>query len=180
MAERLDVFLKKELPPFVKCKNCSWRARPGLKQCEKCTEICRKSRKKWRDNNLRFARDLECASTLKRRKALKEAVFIKLGNKCANPACRWLNEDGSMGCKDRRALQIDHVQGGGLKELKKLYEFKYLKTVLADATGKYQLLCANCNWIKRHVRKEVPNGSQHPSWMEEATSGPISGRLLET
>jgi hypothetical protein len=34
--------------------------------------------------------------------------------------------------------------------------FAYLKGVLADADGRYQLLCANCNWIKRAEENEVP------------------------
>jgi Zn-finger protein len=31
---------------------------------------------------------------------------------------------------------------------------RYMKNVIADTTGKYQLLCANCNWIKRHEMYE--------------------------
>jgi hypothetical protein len=29
-----------------------------------------------------------------------------------------------------------------------------LKKVLADTTGSYQLLCANCNWIKKSENNE--------------------------
>lgn len=57
---------------------------------------------------------------------------------------------------EHRALQIDHVHGHGTKELKKLsLNCGYLKKVLADTEGNYQLLCANCNWIKRSENKEV-------------------------
>lgn len=34
---------------------------------------------------------------------------------------------------------------------------RHLLEVVADKTGKYQLLCANCNWIKRSENGEYPN-----------------------
>ena len=33
-------------------------------------------------------------------------------------------------------------------------QFKIYKLVLSDTTGRFQLLCANCNWIKRLEQKE--------------------------
>lgn len=89
----------------------------------------------------------------------KKAAYQKLGNRCSSLNCLWVNEDGTKGCIDVRCLQIDHVKGDGAEDFKKgirngstpLY-----KAVLADTDGRYQLLCANCNWIKRHVNKEVP------------------------
>jgi predicted metal-binding protein len=82
---------------------------------------------------------------------LKTAAFTKLGNRCNNPECRWLNADGTLGCTDRDALQIDHVLGGGVQEHRALKHnhSKFHRMVIADTVGKYQLLCANCNWIKR-------------------------------
>ena len=61
------------------------------------------------------------------------------------------------GFDDWRALQIDHVNGGGKKELqsKKYYNWRlYYRNVLSDTTGKYQVLCANCNWIKKNENGE--------------------------
>ncbi len=65
------------------------------------------------------------------------------------------------GFSDPRALQIDHVNGGGNKERKILSSMtKYYKaitnSILANE-NKYQLLCANCNWIKKSVKGENPN-----------------------
>jgi hypothetical protein len=87
---------------------------------------------------------------------LKDAIYLKLGNKCSNPACQWLNGDGSRGCTDRRCLQIDHINGDGTKDRKlhKTNLYQYYKTILEDVTGRFQLLCANCNWIKRYTNKE--------------------------
>mgnify|MGYP001576290723 CR=1 FL=1 len=77
--------------------------------------------------------------------ALRAAVLESFGNKC-----------DKCGFSDKRALQIDHVNGGGNIELRIELRntMKYLKKVLADKTGMYQLLCANCNWIKRAERNE--------------------------
>ena len=65
------------------------------------------------------------------------------------------------GFSDIRALQLDHINGGGLKEQKKLGTHvmyrKYLLD-LAKAKACLQVLCANCNWIKRHTNSEKPKG----------------------
>jgi predicted HNH restriction endonuclease len=80
---------------------------------------------------------------LERSKALRAKALEVFGSVC-----------GSCGFSDVRALQIDHVNGGGGAEravIKSRHSF-YNK-VIADSTG-YQLLCANCNWIKRAENKE--------------------------
>lgn len=71
-----------------------------------------------------------------------------LGNKCSN-----------CGFSDHRALQIDHKNGGGTAERKKLGQSGvYLRIVNGDTEG-YQILCANCNWIKRYENNECKAGS---------------------
>lgn len=49
---------------------------------------------------------------------------------------------------------MDHVDGGGTQEIKRLGYHRMLRRILAGASG-YQLLCANCNWIKRHENRET-------------------------
>ena len=65
--------------------------------------------------------------------------------------------------RDVRALQIDHVQGGGSAEIKggRGAGLAYYLRVLKDTTGRYQLLCANCNKIKRYENKEALGALQH-------------------
>jgi len=87
-----------------------------------------------------------------RRQATKEyfrkariAVVEMLGGKCIR-----------CGFDDRRALQIDHIGGNGTKDRKKItgvYWNSVMKSVL-NGEEKYQLLCANCNWIKRYEKGE--------------------------
>lgn len=59
------------------------------------------------------------------------------------------------GFSDDRALQIDHVHGGGRKERSSSSAGMLYRRVIASVPGEtYQLLCANCNWIKRHENQE--------------------------
>jgi hypothetical protein len=55
-------------------------------------------------------------------------------------------------------LQIDHINGKGKREINSFsYNRAYYKFVLAQlkaGSKDYQLLCANCNWLKRYKNKE--------------------------
>jgi hypothetical protein len=88
------------------------------------------------------------------REGLRNKAIEKLGRRCSNPRCKWVNEDGTIGCTDRRCLQIDHVKGGGKRDRETMCSSMFIHKVLKDKTGAYQLLCANCNWIKRVDNKE--------------------------
>lgn len=74
-------------------------------------------------------------------------VLELLGNKCTK-----------CGFSDTRALQIDHIKAGGSaerknREYKGTFHANVIKSFL-DNENKYQLLCANCNWIKRFDNDE--------------------------
>ena len=56
---------------------------------------------------------------------------------------------GRCGFSDVRALQVDHVSGGGNRDQKRRTSYKYYIHVIEDTSGRYQLLCANCNTIKK-------------------------------
>jgi hypothetical protein len=77
---------------------------------------------------------------------LRLELFKLLGSKCSR-----------CGIDDYRCLQIDHVNGGGKKESREKSRFKFLQYYTRhpeEAKQKLQLLCANCNWIKRHEDHE--------------------------
>ncbi len=79
----------------------------------------------------------------------KRAKVIELlGGKCAQ--CPWT---------DPRALQVDHIYGDGNKDKNAHNVGRLLEAVMFDITlppesRKYQLLCANHNWIKRVEKSE--------------------------
>lgn len=58
------------------------------------------------------------------------------------------------GFDDIRALQIDHVNGGGRIEVRKFRDNKKYLEHITKTPNNYQLLCANCNWIKKVENNE--------------------------
>jgi|SRR5579864_1716682 len=90
------------------------------------------------------------AKTLDQNRRLRVAVLTFLGGKCVNPNCRWLNEDGTLGCTDERLLHIDHPKGGGHKERVRLGISSFHRKVLMSKPGEYRILCAQCNWLHRY------------------------------
>lgn len=56
---------------------------------------------------------------------------------------------------DERALQIDHIEGGGSEDRRKYKGVSYYYFILNNPDlSKYQILCANCNVIKRCEQEE--------------------------
>ena len=96
-----------------------------------------------------------------RHRAKRDAIILYLGGRCSNSNCAWINTDGTRGCTDSRCLQIDHVHGDGAERRRTKEEGSksiLYNTVLKTTPGEiYQFLCANCNWIKREQKKEVPH-----------------------
>ena len=86
----------------------------------------------------------------------KNIIKILGGNSCS---CKgedcW--HEGKCNVKDERCSQLDHVNNDGYKERKSVSDYKELYRKYAknpELTKKQlQVLCANCNWVKRFNRK---------------------------
>lgn len=113
-----------------------------------------------RDRCLRHMRDVVRPKIIARRREVLEL----LGGKCI-----------SCGFDDYRALQIDHIHGGGVIENKRYGSGMIFLNLVVDSIAykenKYQLLCANCNWIKKHDRGEFSGSAT-------AVAHPEVGRTL--
>lgn len=76
-------------------------------------------------------------------------------------ALSMLSEGGEIKCRqcgvnDIRALQIDHIDGRGNSDRKTRQATRlHLDIVRGRNSSNVQILCANCNWIKRHENQEV-------------------------
>jgi hypothetical protein len=83
---------------------------------------------------------------------IKSKCFTMLGNKC----CK-------CGFSDIRALQINHINGNGRKHRNSVNSVTFYRSIiksLNENKHEFQILCANCNWIKR---VEIPEEhKQHP------------------
>jgi succinate dehydrogenase/fumarate reductase flavoprotein subunit len=91
---------------------------------------------------------------------LRERVFRVYGDKCVR-----------CGFNDKRALQLDHVLDNGAEHRRGLNgaQNRGSSKVWRDAVAEYrpdlyQILCANCNWIKRaevYARKKSMASAAH-------------------
>jgi 5-methylcytosine-specific restriction endonuclease McrA len=73
-------------------------------------------------------------------------VIDLLGGKCVE--CGYT--------KDARALQIDHIYSDARVDKVKKGTSYYYHVLNNLSSGRYQVLCANCNVIKRADRHECP------------------------
>lgn len=86
---------------------------------------------------------------------IRTAVVHKLGRVCKK-----------CGYSDARALQIDHVHGDGIKERDKR-KTVYARIMRGEVdVSRYQLLCANCNWIKRWENNEGSNYEDYNEYLK--------------
>lgn len=82
-------------------------------------------------------------------KTVRGRAIHALGGKCRR-----------CGFSDTRALQIDHVNRNKRKES----SYAAARKVLSGNTTDYQLLCANCNWIKRAENGETRATKASLNW----------------
>lgn len=128
-----------------------------IRNHEKLKEYARDYYRKHRDkirthNNTEQIREKMRENLKKARKNLLDLF----GNKCSNPNCLVPG-----GCRDARCLQLDHINGGGVRELRARKGYSasiYYSIHPEEAKEKLQLLCANCNWIKKVERNETALG----------------------
>lgn len=103
----------------------------------------------WREQNRLYIRKYHA----RKYRELKDFIFSLLGRKCK-----------FCSTSDLRVLQIDHVEDDGYKEHQLMGTgWQYLRQVLKTiqlGSNRYQLLCANCNVIKRLETKKIKGGTR--------------------
>lgn len=116
-------------------------------------ELQKWSHKYYHNHQQEYLRNIK-----KKHELLKGEIIELLGGKCANP----YNLPHPDWCNSLECLQIDHVHGNGPKERKQFKSpwtlYLYILEKIKAGSKDYQLLCANCNWIKRHKNGENPYG----------------------
>lgn len=134
------------------CRECGaeWVAKQNwrIRLCRKCYYEKNKERiKKNYRKNYYGNIEVERAKRREYNKKNRIATIEMFGGKCSN-----------CGYTDWRALQIDHVNGDGNKHRKSISHnltAVFWKKEKEKNPDKYQLLCANCNWIKRYENNEL-------------------------
>ena len=104
----------------------------------------RQKRREWNKKNPHYTRN--------RIRVIRSLILTKLGNRCV-----------ICGNGDPRVLQIDHINGKGCEERRKLgtsgLSNKLIKLNEIELRQNYQLLCANCNSIKRYEKMEYQSAT---------------------
>lgn len=130
------------------CKPCTWLyQKHRLAKSDEASGVKRRQWSKWVEANpVRYSHVQKLANA-RRLAVLKTLLYEVLGEICVR-----------CGFADKRALQIDHIHGNGAQDKEKFGSLNgtYLKHVITTGTSDYQLLCANCNWIKRHEEGKSP------------------------
>ena len=126
----------------------------ACKECEKEREPERK--KRWYDAHKSECRASWTQRNRQSKRNIRNQAMASLGNRCANPGCRHLNFDGTLGCDEVDILHVDHIRDDGNAERKTLGDSRRIyRIILTDPNAKstYQLLCPTCNWRKEIQRR---------------------------
>lgn len=156
MGATKKTFKEKFKPIIITCKICGKECETSgfnQKTCKECQLINRKLNiQNWYVAHYTHKRGREYHKKSWRK--IKRAIYDLLGNRCANP----FNIEHGDFLTELRCLQIDHVHGDGRAQRLGKNPYKYLKQILDELTygsTDYQLLCANCNWIKAIEHKKL-------------------------
>lgn len=103
------------------------------------------------ENNVNGIRDRKLRQARERWKRYRGIMFHALGG--AMCAC---------GFSDERALEIDHINGGGKEHRKNLSNSAY-KDYVVSHTEEFQVLCSNCHSIKTYEEFEYGKDKTKPS-----------------
>ncbi len=107
--------------------------------------------KKWSQENKEHLQEYYAKYRQSETLKYKTAVYDLLGRKCVKCGYK----------KDIRALQIDHINGGGRAHHRRHSNYTFYKDVLKDNGEGYQVLCANCNVIKKFDNNETPRNHKN-------------------
>jgi len=98
-------------------------------------ERVRQYNRTWAANAGKYYRERQRAASQQRIRALWEALFEKVSNRCSK-----------CGETDTVVLQLHHLNGNGASERKRMRKCQILRKAIQNP-GDYMVLCANC-----HVR----------------------------
>ncbi len=161
--ERVDGYFKKYR------KNNREKLLKGYKIYHlKNAEKGKKYAKEYRKNNLEKCKNSNKRSYLKHKekRLVQHKEYRKMNSDCIHKyrvkhrleAMAILGEICiKCGFNDLRGLQIDHINGGGSKIRRIQKSNNYYKNILNEVKNgskEYQILCANCNQIKKYTDKE--------------------------
>jgi len=147
--DELELFMKDKTHKHGRqniCKECLSKKRKEhyWKNHERIRKFQNAYSKKYREQNREKVREQVRKWGRKKYWERKVKIFQLLGDKCVK-----------CGFSNKKALHIDHINGGGQQQKKSYGGARYLQYVL-DHPDEFQILCANCNQIKKYDNREAP------------------------
>jgi hypothetical protein len=109
---------------------------------------CKEAIQKWRKNKSIHVKNYNKAWLRLRR--LRIISHYSNGKSCCY----------RCGNTDLRVLSIDHINSGGCKHTKELIKQGtnlYTWIIKNNFPSGFQILCMNCQWIKRYEKQEIPH-----------------------
>lgn len=138
---------------------------------DKLREYTRVKAKEWRDRNPEKAKEVAQRASRKRLDRFQTDPSSEERQRTIASQREWaakhrrqvlelLGGACKCGFSDPRALQIDHVHSNGAEHRRRSTSLNaYYAEIAANyASGDYQVLCANCNQIKRYEANETGRG----------------------
>lgn len=172
MAPRWCAKFRSRVYPEKQCSQCGATFIDETKNYNKlyCSSTCQlahwrsiKGKQYFVDVNRRYATK-KASRVREQKQAMRREVVLHLSDEIKCKRC---------GYTDFRALQIDHINAGGNRERDERKgkgggglgsQNRFWKLILSlprdVARAKYQVLCANCNCIKRTENKEHYGGKK--------------------
>lgn len=149
------------------CSKCGHNF-PDVKRSNRsknCPDCIRKYQKEYRKNHLEHitkCKKIYRQYTKNKTKKHNNTYHQKIKYECMAQYCpNRLVQCKQCGFNDMRALCIDHIDGGGTQHRKSLggggsVFYKWLKK--NNYPAGFQVLCTNCNFIKRFENNESRKG----------------------
>lgn len=117
-----------------------------LNNLPKSRERGKQYSRKYRDENYEKNKAIRLESAKRLHYQYRGQLIDEMGAKCVQ-----------CGYDKKPALQFDHVHGDGARDPKSRSPFSrgvYQHMRASWLAGRIQLLCANCNWVKRAALQE--------------------------
>lgn len=127
----------------------AWQKKYSDKNREEINRKGRERERKFRLEHLDLAREKIRIAMRKQRLRRKMIIFRHYSPELKCAIC---------GFNDIKALQLDHINGGGLKHLRSIAggSANFHNWIIQNNFPPIlQILCANCNTIKRYENKEL-------------------------
>lgn len=135
--------------PYKMCYNQSYMETSECRR-KKASEYQRAYREARSPEQIKAYKAYCHEAYMRRKKRLRDAIHAILGNVCIR-----------CGFADKRALHVDHINGDGRIDRNRWGSYRtkgaLLKLIIEDSS-RFQILCANCNWIKLIENGESPGG----------------------